>query len=140
MLFKNKKILIIGDIMLDSYFFGNVERISPEAPVPIVDIINKENKLGGAANVASNIKNIGGTPILCSIIGKDSTGEILLSLLKEQNISTNYIYKSINRITTNKTRIIGNNHQILRIDEEIKEDLNNDYDKLISLVEYIIDS
>ena len=126
--------------MLDSYFFGNVERISPEAPVPIVDIINKENKLGGAANVASNIKNIGGTPILCSIIGKDSTGEILLSLLKEQNISTNYIYKSINRITTNKTRIIGNNHQILRIDEEIKEDLNNDYDKLISLVEYIIDS
>jgi len=133
-LFKNKKILIIGDIMLDSYFFGNVERISPEAPVPIVDIINKENKLGGAANVASNIKNLGGTPILCSVIGKDQNGEILLSLLKEQDILINYIYQSKNRITTNKTRIIGNNHQILRIDEEIKEDLKEDSDKFISLV------
>ena len=133
-LFKNKKILIIGDIMLDSYFFGNVERISPEAPVPIVDIINKENKLGGAANVASNIKNLGGTPILCSVIGKDQNGEILLSLLKEQDILINYIHQSKNRITTNKTRIIGNNHQILRIDEEIKEDLKEDSDKFISLV------
>ena len=110
--------------MLDSYLFGNVERISPEAPVPIIDIINKENKLGGAANVASNIKNLGGTPILCSVIGKDQSAEIFLSLLKNMNISVDYIYQADNRITTNKTRVIGNNHQMLRIDEEIKSELN----------------
>ncbi len=112
--------------MLDSYLFGNVERISPEAPVPIIDITNKENKLGGAANVAANIKNLGGTPILCSVIGKDQSGEIFLSLLKNMNISVDYIYQTENRITTNKTRIIGNNHQMLRIDEEIKSELNKD--------------
>jgi len=120
--------------MLDSYFFGNVDRISPEAPVPIVDIIKKENKLGGAANVAYNIKNLGGTPILCSVIGKDNNGDAILSLLKEKEISTNYIIQSSIRITTNKTRIIGNKCQILRIDEEITEDLNNESDNLISLV------
>jgi len=139
-LFKNKKILIIGDIMLDSYFFGNVDRISPEAPVPIVDIERKENKLGGAANVSSNIINLGGTPILCSVIGKDKNGDIILSLLKEYGISSNYIYQSEKRITTTKTRIIGNNHQILRIDEEIKEELNDEYDIFISLVTSAIES
>jgi len=122
-LFKNKNILIIGDVMLDSYLFGNVERISPEAPVPIIDITEKQYKLGGAANVAANIKNLGGTPILCSIIGKDQNGEIFLSLLKKIGISTDNIYQSSNRITTNKIRIIGNNHQMLRIDEEIKTDI-----------------
>jgi D-glycero-beta-D-manno-heptose-7-phosphate kinase len=133
-LFKNKKILIVGDVMLDSYLFGNVERISPEAPVPIVDIIVKQDKLGGAANVASNIKNLGGTPILCSVIGKDQKGDIFISLLKKMKISTNYIYQSQNRITTNKTRIIGNNHQMLRIDEEIKNELNSDESLYISMV------
>jgi len=112
--------------MLDSYLFGNVERISPEAPVPIIDITNKENKLGGAANVAANIKNLGGTPILCSVIGKDNSGELFLDLLKNMNISFDYIYQTENRITTNKTRVIGNNHQMLRIDEEIKSELNKD--------------
>ena len=110
--------------MVDSYLFGNVERISPEAPVPIVDITNKQNKLGGAANVATNIKNLGGTPILCSFIGEDENGEVFLSLLKNLNISTEYIYKLKSRITTNKTRIIGNNHQMLRVDEEFKDELN----------------
>ena len=112
--------------MLDSYLFGNVERISPEAPVPIIDITNKDNKLGGAANVAANIKNLGGTPILCSVIGKDNSGELFLDLLKNMNISVDYIYQTENRITTNKTRVIGNNHQMLRIDEEIKSELNKD--------------
>jgi sugar/nucleoside kinase (ribokinase family) len=107
-LFKNKKILIIGDVMLDSYLFGNVDRISPEAPVPIVDVVIKQDKLGGAANVATNIKNLGGTPLLCSIIGNDQKGEIFLSLLKKLKIKIDYILLSENRITTNKTRIIGN--------------------------------
>jgi rfaE bifunctional protein kinase chain/domain len=122
-LFKNKNILIIGDVMLDSYLFGKVERISPEAPVPVIDILTKENKLGGAANVAANIKNLGGTPILCSIIGDDINGEIFLGLLKNISISNKFIYQSKTRKTTTKTRIIGNGHQMLRIDEEIKDEL-----------------
>lgn len=133
-LFKNKNILIIGDVMLDSYLFGNVERISPEAPVPIVDVLIRQNKLGGAANVATNIKNLGGNPILCSVIGKDQKGEIFLSLLKNYNITNSYIYQSSNRITTDKTRIIGNNHQMLRIDEEIKSELLSDQPHFLSLI------
>ena len=109
--------------MIDSYLFGNVERISPEAPVPIVDIKNKQNKLGGAANVATNIKNLGGTPIICTIIGKDDNSAIFLSLLKNAGITNSYIHQTRNRITTSKTRIIGNNHQMLRVDEELKTEL-----------------
>ena len=139
-MFKNKNILIIGDVMLDSYLFGNVSRISPEAPVPIVDILKRENKLGGAANVATNIKNLGGTPILCSIVGKDQNGKIFLSELEKLNIKTDYIFQSENRITTVKTRIIGNNHQMLRIDEEVTNELNGEQDKILSLINDIIDN
>lgn len=129
--FKNKNVLIIGDVMLDSYIFGNVDRISPEAPVPVVDIVRKQNKLGGAANVAANIKTLGGTPFLCSVIGKDQTGSIFISELKKLKISSEYILQSVNRITTDKKRVIGNNHQMLRIDEEIKNELNIDDQKYI---------
>jgi rfaE bifunctional protein kinase chain/domain len=123
--------------MIDSYLFGNVERISPEAPVPIVDITKKINKLGGAANVATNIKNLGGTPIVCSVIGNDDKGKILLSLLEKLNITTNYILTSEKRITTDKTRIIGNNHQMLRIDEEIKSDLDDEKNEVLSVIKKI---
>jgi len=139
-LFNNKKILIIGDVMLDSYLFGSVERISPEAPVPIVDIVVKQDKLGGAANVASNIKNLGGTPLLCSVIGKDQKGEIFITLLKKLRITTDYIYLSDNRITTNKTRIIGNNHQMLRVDEEIKTELNSDQSNLLNMFDNVLEN
>lgn len=118
--------MIIGDIMLDTYLFGNVERISPEAPVPIVDVIIKQDKLGGAGNVAANIKELGGEPILCSVIGNDQKGEILCTLLKKHKISSSYLVKSDNRITTNKTRIVGNNHQMLRVDDEIKTHLSTE--------------
>lgn len=139
-LFKNKKILIIGDVMLDSYLFGNVERISPEAPVPIVDFVIKQNKLGGAANVAANIKNLGGVPLLCSVIGKDQKGDIFLLLLKKQGISSDLILQSECRITTDKTRIIGNNHQMLRIDEEIKSDLSDELRKIfLDFIDSIFD-
>jgi rfaE bifunctional protein kinase chain/domain len=141
-LFRNKKILIIGDVMIDSYLFGNVERVSPEAPVPIIDIELKQDKLGGAANVAANIKNLGGTPILCSVIGKDQKGDTFLSILKDMEIKTDYIYQSEHRITTVKTRIIGNsgsgNHQMLRIDEEIKTVLH-DQNKLLSLIDSVLE-
>jgi rfaE bifunctional protein kinase chain/domain len=126
--------------MLDSYLFGNVERISPEAPVPIVDVVIKQDKLGGAANVAANIKNLGGTPILCSVIGNDQKSQIFISLLKKFKISTDYIYQSNDRVTTNKTRIIGNNHQMLRVDEEIKKELEKDQIKFLSIIDYAFQS
>lgn len=126
--------------MLDSYIFGTVDRISPEAPCPIVDIKNIENKLGGAANVANNIKSLGGTPFLCSVIGNDTNGNILLSLLKDNEISTQFIYQSKNRTTTNKTRIIGNNHQILRMDNEVISELNDDEDTFLNIIEKILNN
>jgi len=124
--FKKNKIIIIGDIMMDTYIMGKVERISPEAPVPVVDIEEKINKLGGAANVALNIFELGATPIICSIIGKDERGFELDDLLTKNGLITNFIYKSNNRKTTNKIRIIGNNTQMLRIDEETKNDIDDD--------------
>ena len=126
--------------MLDSYLFGTVERISPEAPVPIIDVTSKQYKLGGAANVAANIINLGGNPILCSIIGKDQNGEIFLSLLKKIKISTYQIHQSSTRITTNKTRIIGNNHQMLRIDEEIKTEIDEeDQNYLLKIINSVFE-
>ena len=124
--FKNNKILIIGDIMLDTYLIGKVERISPEAPVPVVDIEEKINKLGGAANVALNLKSLGATPIICSVIGKDQKGYDLEQLFKDNQLITKYLYKTKNRITTNKIRVIGNQVQMLRIDDENRDDLEDD--------------
>jgi len=122
--FNKLNVLIIGDVMIDAYMFGTVNRISPEAPVPIVEINKKENRLGGAANVALNIKAMGANPILCSVIGVDVEGKLLLELMKQQKLSQKGILKSRDRITTVKTRIIGNNHQLIRVDEEIKTDIS----------------
>jgi rfaE bifunctional protein kinase chain/domain len=122
--FKNNKILIIGDVMLDTYLMGHVDRISPEAPVPVVDIKEKINKLGGATNVALNIKNLGAESIVCSLIGADESGMDLYDLMREQEISTTYITTSEYRTTTNKTRVIGNNVQLIRVDKETKDNLN----------------
>lgn len=139
-MFKNKKILIIGDVMLDTYLYGNVERISPEAPVPIINIKEKIDKLGGAANVALNIKNLGSEPILCSIIGNDLNGNILKELLEKSEIKSDFILKSNDRKTTNKTRLIGNNTQIGRFDNESTHDLiYNDFKNLVRNLELIID-
>ena len=116
--FKDKNILIIGDVMVDSYIWGKVNRISPEAPVPVVSITSRENRLGGAANVALNIKALGANPIICSVIGKDSKGEIFTSLLHKRNMTNEGIVKTINRKTTSKTRIISIDQQLMRVDEE----------------------
>ncbi len=116
--FNGKKILVIGDIMLDKYVRGNVKRISPEAPVPIFEIGDNSYRLGGASNVANNIKSLGGIPILTGIIGQDGDGEILLELLKENGIKTDEIIISNNKPTVSKTRIIAHNQQILRMDRE----------------------
>ena len=131
--FKKIKVLIIGDVMIDAYLFGNVHRISPEAPVPVVAVNKKENRLGGAANVALNIQSMGATPILCSVIGADNEGSMFMELLKECNLSQKGILKSRTRITTTKTRIIGNNHQMIRVDEEIETDISGEETRQLML-------
>lgn len=118
--FNKLNVLIIGDVMIDAYMWGSVSRISPEAPVPVVAINKKENRLGGAANVALNIQAMGANPVLCSIIGDDDGSAIFFELMKKQNLSSKGILKSKKRITTTKTRVISHNHQMLRVDEEIE--------------------
>ena len=137
--FNNLNVLIIGDVMIDSYLWGKVNRISPEAPVPIVTVTKKEKRLGGAANVALNIMAMGANPILCSVIGIDFEGQNFLELLKKEKLSQKGILKSRTRITTEKTRVIGNNTQLLRIDEEVEEDITpSETQQLITLISYII--
>jgi rfaE bifunctional protein kinase chain/domain len=131
--------LIIGDVMIDNYIWGKVNRLSPEAPVPIVSVQQKEMRLGGAANVALNIQALGANPILCSVIGADLEGNAFLDLLKKQKLSPKGILKSRQRPTTIKTRIIGNNHQLVRVDEESEEDITpNETQNLLTLINYII--
>ncbi len=121
--FEKLNVMIIGDVMIDNYLWGKVERISPEAPVPIVSVQKKESRLGGAANVAINVQALGGNPILCSVIGGDANGRIFLDLLQQLNMSSEGLIQSNERPTTIKTRVIGNNHQMLRVDEEREEDI-----------------
>lgn len=118
--FNKQNVLIIGDVMIDAYMWGNVNRISPEAPVPIVAVHKKENRLGGAANVALNIQAMGASAMLCGLIGDDEGGKTFLSLLKKQKLSAAGILKSRSRVSTVKTRILGNHHQMLRVDEEVE--------------------
>ena len=122
-LFKNKTVLIVGDVMIDAYIHGKVDRISPEAPVPVLLESFTEYRLGGAANVALNVKKLGAFPLLVSIIGKDKTSEILENILQKEDISLQGLRKSQNLITTIKTRVMSNNQQIIRIDREKAEDL-----------------
>lgn len=137
--FNNLNVLIIGDVMIDSYLWGKVSRISPEAPVPIVAVGKKERRLGGAANVALNIQALGANPILCSVIGVDYEGQAFLDLLKTQKLSQKGILKSRDRVTTVKTRIMGNNSQLLRVDEEEEEDITaHETQQLITLISYIL--
>ncbi len=128
--FKKNNILIIGDVMIDSYLWGDVDRISPEAPVPIVAVNKRENRMGGAANVALNIHSLGANPILCSVIGDDDKADIFMERMKLKNMDTSGIIRSENRITTTKFRVIGNNTQMLRVDEETVKDLNAEEEKL----------
>ncbi len=116
--FANLNVLIVGDVMVDEYYIGDVTRISPEAPVPVVSVTKRERRLGGAANVAFNIKQLGANPILCSIRGNDIEGEWLYAHLNDIGLDNTGLFIDIDRPTTVKTRIIGNKHQVLRIDQE----------------------
>lgn len=117
--FSQQRILVVGDVMIDAYLRGSVTRISPEAPVPIVNLQRTEDRLGGAANVALNLASLGAEPILCAIVGDDKGGRTFKSLLDERGLSNDGIVKCADRMTTIKTRVIGNNQHLLRIDEEV---------------------
>ena len=116
--FNGLRILVIGDVMLDAYVMGKVNRISPEAPVPIVSLENEDARIGGAGNVALNLLALGANPIICGVIGEDTSGDKLLNLFEKNGISTDGLVKSIARKTTVKTRVISNKQQLLRIDSE----------------------
>ena len=116
--FNDLNILIIGDVMVDAYLFGTVDRISPEAPVPVVAVTGRNSRMGGAANVALNVKALGANPILCSVVGKDVRGKEFQDLMKKEGMITDGIQVSNHRPTTTKFRIVGNNVQMLRVDEE----------------------
>ncbi len=124
--FEGKKVLIVGDVMLDAYIMGKVDRLSPEAPVPVVNIEGYDTRLGGAANVALNISALNAVPVLCSVIGKDKEGDEFLELIKKHGMPTEGIIRSGNRKTTTKTRILGNKHQLLRLDQEMTSDIDPD--------------
>lgn len=116
--FSDLKILVIGDVMIDAYIWGNVSRISPEAPVPVVNVKSKEKRLGGAANVALNLQSLGVKPILCAVIGEDESGHDLLRLLEKRGISGEGIISSKDRITSVKERVLAGSQHLLRIDSE----------------------
>ena len=112
--FSSVKIGVIGDMMLDTYWWGNVERISPEAPVPVVTVERKEYRIGGAGNVALNLASLGAQVSVFSVIGDDDDGHTLTGLLSEKKIDTDYLLESGDRITTNKMRVISRNQQMMR--------------------------
>lgn len=137
--FSSKRIMIIGDVMLDLYLNGRVERISPEAPVPIVAVKGRFMRLGGAANVAQNIKALGAEPVLCSVIGGDSKSIDFLKLLADHQLAENGIVRSEQRRTTAKYRILGNNVQMLRVDEEDTDNLSeNEHIALCGKIDEIL--
>jgi D-glycero-beta-D-manno-heptose-7-phosphate kinase len=128
--FSSLKVGVIGDVMLDTYMWGQVERISPEAPVPVVTLHNKEYRVGGAGNVALNCRSLGARVTILSVTGDDSNAVLLQKLLENNKISTSNLLKSSERITTNKTRIISRNQQMMRLDEERTNDLGRKDEKV----------
>ena len=137
--FSGLKALIVGDVMIDSYIWGKVERISPEAPVPVISITNKEIRLGGAANVAKNVAALGATPLLCSVIGKDSDGKSFLDLQETRGMDTRGIVQSEDRMTTVKERMLSSSQQLLRIDRETTKPLHKkDKENLLKKVDLLI--
>ena len=143
---EGKSVLVLGDVMLDRYLRGKVERLSPEAPVPVVDMESESNHFGGAANVALNLKTLGCRPLLVGLVGQDRNGEIFFDLLKEQNLDTGGMVRANDRPTTVKTRIIGDNQHIARVDrekiiyarEEISRSIMQKIDQYITAVDAVL--
>lgn len=124
--FSGIRIGVIGDVMLDTYWWGHVERISPEAPVPVVALDKKEDRIGGAGNVALNLASLGAEVSVLSVAGADDGGTVLKKLLEENRIRTERLLQLPTRITTTKTRIISRNQQMMRLDSEITKELSGD--------------
>jgi D-glycero-beta-D-manno-heptose-7-phosphate kinase len=129
--FENITAIVIGDAMVDSYLWGKVDRVSPEAPIPIVSVMKKENRLGGAANVSLNLQALGATPLLFSVMGDDEKGRRFRKLMEKNNLSTDGIFIDPHRITTVKSRIISGGQHIARVDEESTDFIEPDLELLI---------
>ncbi len=139
-LFKNKKILVIGDVGVDEYVMGSVKRISPEAPVPVLEVETEDQRLGLAANVAQNVISLGGSVHLLSVIGTDAGSEILKSLMKKSNVSTDGLILDPSRPTTRKMRVMSGQHHLVRVDHEIRRVLSEkSAAALLQKLEKIID-
>jgi rfaE bifunctional protein kinase chain/domain len=139
--FDTLRVLVIGDVMVDSYVWGKVERISPEAPVPVVNVHKREYRLGGAGNVLLNVQALGAEAIICSVIGTDSSGDLLENSLKEKGLNCEGLIRSENRITTIKERIIAGSQQVVRIDTETDKPVNtSETAQLIAKVKELIPS
>ncbi len=121
---RGKRIAVVGDLMLDRYIWGSVARLSPEAPVPVVELDQEQDRLGGAANVAKNIKSLGGEPILVGVIGADNSGKRLHEIVRESGFPADGIVVDGTRPTTVKTRVIAHNQHVVRIDRETKTDVS----------------
>lgn len=131
--FNSKKVLILGDVMIDSYLWGDANRISPEAPVPIVSVGSREKRLGGAANVALNIQSMGAEPILVAVVGNDQDGSDFIKILDDQKLNKNGIVVDNSRVTTIKHRIIADDQHLLRVDQEDETPVSSDIeDQIIS--------
>ena len=122
--FSRLKVLIIGDLMIDSYTWGRVSRISPEAPVPVVNVIRRESRLGGAGNVVLNIASLGSTAVICSVIGDDAPGRELQKIILDSNLSTEGLIVEPGRMTTVKERIIAGSQQVVRVDSETENSIS----------------
>ncbi|MGI4835868.1 MAG: bifunctional heptose 7-phosphate kinase/heptose 1-phosphate adenyltransferase [Janthinobacterium lividum] len=122
--FNHLQVLIVGDVMVDAYVWGRASRLSPEAPVPVVNVDRTENRLGGAANVALNVQALGATPLLCAVVGDDAGGDQLLHLLHQRGLPAEGLIRSQHRPTTHKQRILAHGQQLVRIDSEVETDLN----------------
>lgn len=133
--FKNLKVIVIGDVMIDAYVYGRVNRISPEAPVPVVNVTHTEKRLGGAGNVALNVKALGATPILVSAIGDDDEGSMLMSLMDDKMLRTDGLIAMKNRVTTVKQRVLSGSQHLLRIDNEQTNEISiEEENKIFSIV------
>jgi len=138
--FRDKKILVLGDLMLDRYLWGTVARISPEAPVPVVEIDSEATRLGGAANVAHNLAALGGIAIPVGVVGDDANGDMLTGIFQRMNFNIAGIVKDPTRMTSVKTRIIAHNQHVVRTDRESKTPINRDImERLIQKVQELID-
>ncbi|MDI6687936.1 MAG: D-glycero-beta-D-manno-heptose-7-phosphate kinase [Desulfobacterales bacterium] len=137
--FEKCNILVVGDLMVDEYLWGNVDRISPEAPVQIVSVKEENSTLGGAGNVVNNLIALGAKVSLASVIGSDRYGRLLLAKLSELGVDTNGVIEEPERLTTRKTRIISNNQQVLRIDRETKKDISRQtFDIILNYIKNVI--